>query len=87
MKIKMENHEELSEKKLFCPNFMMRFDQTTTGYNPVWVCRICYTFILSEDAVRNHLTRCNRPTGAKSDRDDSLEQNKSNKSTSFTAFT
>jgi hypothetical protein len=66
-KIKMENHEEKSEEQIICSKYMIKYSQTTTGYNPLWVCRMCFAFILSEDAVREHLTRCNVPSDAESD--------------------
>jgi len=45
------------KEKLFCPPTMKRFDNLTSNeYKVVWACKICFTCILSEAAVVNHMT-------------------------------
>ncbi|KAF0763308.1 C2H2-type domain-containing protein [Aphis craccivora] len=45
--------------KLFCPRSMVRYDNSPSGYNTIWACKMCLLCLLSEDAVRNHLINCN----------------------------
>lgn len=45
--------------KLFCPRTMVRYDNAPNEYGTVFVCKMCFTCVLSENAVRAHVLRCN----------------------------
>jgi len=45
--------------KLFCPRTMVRYDDTPNEYKTIFVCKMCLTCVLSEDAVKPHIMRCN----------------------------
>lgn len=50
------------QEHLFCPPTMVRYDETTTGYDTIWACKMCIQFLLSEEAVRTHILICNKST-------------------------
>lgn len=41
----------------YCPQSMIRYDGSVLG--TVWLCKMCLTCILTEEAVRTHLSKCN----------------------------
>lgn len=45
--------------KGFCPRTMVRYDDSPNEYKITWVCKMCFKFLLSEEAVHNHLKVCN----------------------------
>jgi len=45
--------------KLFCPRTMVRYDNSPSGYSPIWACKMCLSCLLSEEAVKKHLIKCN----------------------------
>ncbi|XP_025206803.1 uncharacterized protein LOC112602761 [Melanaphis sacchari] len=47
------------KEKLFCPRTMVRYDNSPSDYGTIWVCKMCLVCMLSEDAVKKHLTNCN----------------------------
>lgn len=48
--------------KLFCPHTVVRYDSTQTGFDTIWVCKMCIKCLLSEKAVRTHVIKCNTKT-------------------------
>jgi len=37
------------QEKLFCPRTMVRYDNLPSGYNTIWICKMCLIFLLSEE--------------------------------------
>jgi len=71
------------KEKLFCPQFMVRFDDLPMEYTTMWVCTICLKNLLSVNAARNHATIC----GASSGRDGAKPPTKKNEGTRNTCET
>lgn len=42
----------------YCPQSMIRYDGTPL-LGTVWLCKMCLSCILSEDAARTHVSKCN----------------------------
>lgn len=72
------------QEKLFCPRTMVRYDNSPSGYSPIWACKMCMRCLLSEDAVNNHLINCN--TSTKKDKS-SNQQTKKNEDVHYTCDT
>lgn len=53
-----QSNLQVPQEKKFCPYDFVRYDNTYVGYNTVWVCKNCFTIILSENQVRVHMKRC-----------------------------
>lgn len=46
-------------KKLYCPRTMVRYDNVPNEYGTVFMCKMCFTCVLRENAVDAHVIRCN----------------------------
>ncbi|XP_003245237.1 uncharacterized protein LOC100571294 [Acyrthosiphon pisum] len=56
---KARNPPPAPKEKLYCPRTMVRYDKSFKDYPTKWVCKMCLKILLSENAVKNHLTNCN----------------------------
>lgn len=48
-----------SEPKRYCPRSMIRYDDAPNEYKTMFICKICLTCVLCEDALNSHIIRCN----------------------------
>jgi len=61
---KIDPKAEPKQKK-FCPSTMVRYDVSDTDYPTKWICKMCLKALLSEDAAKNHLTKCSGQSRAR----------------------
>lgn len=46
------------QDNVFCPRTMVRYTNSPNEYKTVWICKMCMTCILSEEAVNRHINDC-----------------------------
>lgn len=44
--------------KGYCPRTMVRYDDSPNEYKTMFVCKMCMTCVLSENALNAHIIRC-----------------------------
>lgn len=46
------------QPKTYCPRSMVRYDDSPNEYKTIFVCKMCMTCVLDENAVPAHIKRC-----------------------------